>query len=257
MNLGLKGKKALITGASRGIGAAIAERLLEEGAETIIVSRGSNELFSTEKYLKNKFFDNCVYAEICDCTNTGSLELLKSKIINRWGQLDIVVANVGDGQSIQDAIPNDEQWKKTWENNFESALHTARTLLPMLQESKGCILFVSSITALEAFGAPVDYSTAKTAVTALAKNMARKVANEVRVNVIAPGNVFFEGGSWDKKIKSDPQLVKKIIKSTVPMNRFGLPMEIADAAIFLCSERAKFITGSVLVVDGGQTVGIF
>jgi len=174
-----------------------------------------------------------------------------------WGGIDIVVANVGDGQSVADPLPDDMQWNKTWETNFESSLYTARTFLPMLQESHGCLLFVSSIAAKEAFGAPVDYSTAKSAVTALAKNMARKLARNVRINVIAPGNVLFHGGSWDEKIKQNPQKVEKIIESTVPMNRFGTPEEIADGAVFLCSERAKFITGSVLVVDGGQTVGIF
>ena len=129
--------------------------------------------------------------------------------------------------------------------------------LPMLEKSCGVLLFISSIAGIEAFGAHTDYSTAKTAVIALAKNMARKLAKEVRVNVLAPGNVLFPGGSWDEKIKDDPSEVEKIIESTVPMNRFGMPEEIADAAVFLCSERAGFITGSVLVVDGGQTVRVF
>ncbi len=110
---------------------------------------------------------------------------------------------------------------------------------------------------MEAFGAPVDYATAKTAVAALAKNMARKLGQAVRINVLAPGNVWFSGGAWDEKIKQDSERVNKMIESTVPMNRFGTPDEMADAAVFLCSERASFITGSVLVVDGGQTVGVF
>ena len=127
----------------------------------------------------------------------------------------------------------------------------------MLEKSKGCFLFISSITGLEAFGAPTDYSTAKTAIIALAKNMARKLASEnIRVNVIAPGNVYFKGGSWDKKIQQGKKLVDEIIKSTVPMNRFATPQEIADCAVFLCSDRASFITGTTLVVDGGQTVGV-
>ena len=87
--------------------------------------------------------------------------------------------------------------------------------------------------------------------------MARKLAKQVRINVLAPGNIYFPGGSWDEKIKQDPEGVKKLIETTVPMNRFGTPEEMADAAVFLCSERAKFITGSVLTVDGGQTVGVF
>jgi len=257
MELGLEGKNVLVTGASRGIGAAIAHRFLDEGANVIIVSRGSEKLYKTEVHLRSLFGKERIKAEKCDCTDSKSLALLKVKIETLFGQLDIVINNIGDGRSVPDALPDDEQWKKTWNNNFESALQTTRTFLPMLQDSKGCLLFVSSITAMEAFGAPVDYSTAKTAVAALAKNMARKLASEVRVNVLAPGNVFFAGGVWDEKIKHDPVRVKNIIESTVPMNRFGTPDEMADAAIFLCSERATFITGSTLVVDGGQTVGIF
>ena len=184
-------------------------------------------------------------------------EVLSSFFRLKLIQLDIVVANIGDGRSVPDALPDADQWQKTWNNNFESTLHTARTFLPLLMQSNGCLLFISSITAMEAFGAPVDYSTAKTAVAALAKNMARKLAQDIRVNVLAPGNVFFPGGSWDEKIKQDARRVENIIESTVPMNRFGTPEEMADAAVFLCSERAKFITGSVMVVDGGQTVGVF
>ena len=88
-------------------------------------------------------------------------------------------------------------------------------------------------------------------------SLKNKLAERVRVNVIAPCNINFPGGSWDKKIKENPERVNQIIKSAVPMNCFGTPDEIADAAIFICSDRASFITGTGLVVDGGQTVGIF
>lgn len=256
MDLGLKNKRVLVTGASGGIGAAIAERFLEEGAKVIIVSRGSDKLFVTANKLQDKYNEACL-VDICDCTDQESLVFLRNKIEKKWAGLDVVIANIGDGRSVPDPLPDADQWKKTWDNNFESTLHTARTFLQMVQESKGCMLFVSSIAAMEAFGAPVDYSTAKTAVAALAKNMARKLAKEVRINVLAPGNVYFPGGSWDEKMKDNPEKVKDIIESTVPMNRFGTPEEMADAAVFLCSDRAKFITGSVLVVDGGQTVGVF
>lgn len=257
MELGLHNKWVLITGASRGIGAAMAKAFLQEESNVCIVSRGSDQLYKLESELQSIYGSNRIFAEKCDCVDVDSLSLLHDRICKKVKKLDIVVANIGDGRSVPDALPDAEHWEKTWNNNFESALYTAREFLPLLKQSKGCLLFVSSITAMEAFGAPVDYSTAKTAVAALAKNMARKLAKDIRINVLAPGNVFFPGGAWDEKIKQDSKRVENIIESTVPMNRFGTPEEMADAAVFLCSERAKFITGTVMVVDGGQTVGVF
>jgi 3-oxoacyl-[acyl-carrier protein] reductase len=258
MNLNLDNKKVLITGASRGIGLAIAESFLKEDAKTCIVSRGSRALFENEKKLQGVYGLDNIFACKCDCTIIESLNRLKDDVESKWNSLDIVIVNVGDGRSVVDALPDDEQWKKIWNSSFESALQTARTFLPMLKKSKGSLLFISSIAGMEAFGAPTDYSTAKTAIIALSKNMARKLASDnVRVNVIAPGNVYFEGGSWDDKIQKDKYLVDEIIKSKVPMNRFATPQEIADSAVFLCSDRASFITGATLVVDGGQTTGVF
>ena len=258
MDLNLNGKKVLITGASRGIGLAITETFLQEGAKTCLVSRGSSALSRNERKLQNDFGLKNIFTYKCDCSSIESLASLRREIGNKWGGLDIVVVNVGDGRSVSDALPDDEQWQKTWNSNFESALQTARTFLPMLEESQGVLLFISSIAGVEAFGAPTDYSTAKSAIIALSKNMARKLGHEgVRVNVIAPGNVYFKGGSWDEKIQQDKRRVDEIIKSTVPMNRFATPQEIADSAVFLCSGRASFITGATLVVDGGQTVGMF
>jgi 3-oxoacyl-[acyl-carrier protein] reductase len=255
MDLGLKGKNVVVTGASQGTGASIAYRFLEEGANVLLVSRGSDQLFKTESQYQAEFGKDRIKAAVCDCTKKQSLEELGQGIKQLLSSVDIVVANVGDGRSVPDPLPDEDHWKKTWDTNFESTLLTTRTFLPMLEKTMGTFLFVSSISGLEAFGAPVDYSTAKTAVVALAKNMARKLAMKIRINVLAPGNIYFPGGSWDEKIKQDPERVKNIIKTTVPMKRFGTPEEMADAAVFLCSERAKFITGSVLTVDGGQTVG--
>ena len=256
MDLNLGNKKVLITGASRGIGLAVAESFLQEGSKTCLVSRGSNALSKNEKKLQDAYGLKNTFAYKCDCTNVESLNSLKDEVEDRWSGLDIVIVNVGDGRSVPDALPDNEQWQQTWNSNFESALQTARTFLPMLKKSKGSLLFISSITGMEAFGAPTDYSTAKTAIIALAKNMARKLASDVRVNVIAPGNVYFEGGSWDEKIKQDNKRVDEIIKSTVPMNRFATPQEIADSAVFLCSDKASFITGATLVIDGGQTTRV-
>lgn len=256
MNLGLSGKLVLVTGGSRGIGAAIAESFLREGANVIIASRGSQNLYKVERFLQDKYPAQLVKAEKCDCADVTDLSKLLERISGHHQVLDCVIANVGDGASVPDAIPGDKEWQNTWGINFDSALYTARTFLPMLEESNGSLLFISSIAGIESIGAPVDYSTAKTAVISLASNMARKLGGRVRVNVIAPGNVLFAGGAWDKKYQDNPAQIEKLIQSTVPMKRFGSVQEVADAAVFLCSERASFVTGATLVVDGGQTVGI-
>ncbi len=257
MELGLTGKRVIVTGASRGIGAAIARQFLQEKAQVQLISRGSEQLYNTEDELQKLFGADKVKAQKCDCTDASALAELQRAVKKSWQGVDIVVANIGDGRSVTDPLPDDVQWQNTWNTNFESALLTARTFLPLLQQSKGCLLFISSIAGLEAIGAPVDYSTAKAALFALAKNISKKLAPDVRVNIIAPGNIFFPGGSWDEKIKQDAARVKTIVESTVPMKRFGSVEEIADSAIFLCSDRASFITGAVLIVDGGQTVGVF
>jgi 3-oxoacyl-[acyl-carrier protein] reductase len=256
MNLDLNNKKVLITGASRGIGLSIAKEFLGEKAKVCIVSRGSDDLYSNEEKLQRIFGEKNIFASRCDCSDIDSLNNLSTKIKETWGQLDIIVINVGDGQSVADSIPNDDDWKKNWNKNFESALQTVRTFLPMIKESNGVVLFISSIAGMEAIGAPTDYSTAKAAIIALAKNMSRKVAPIIRVNVISPGNVYFDGGSWDKKIKQDKKQINEMIKTNVPMNRFATPEDIASSAVFLCSDKASFITGATLVIDGGQTVGV-
>jgi 3-oxoacyl-[acyl-carrier protein] reductase len=255
VNLDLESKRVLITGASRGIGLAIAKGFLNEKSRTCIVSRGSTSLFDSEQELQRKFSSKNIFALKCDCTKIKSLEGLRDDLESKWGGLDIVVVNVGDGRSVVGSLPSNDDWQRTWDNNFESALHTARTFLPMLEKSKGVLLFISSIAGMEAFGAPTDYSTAKAAIIALSKNLARKLAPNIRVNVVAPGNVYFEGGAWDEKIKKNKEKINNIIETSVPLKRFAAPEEIADAVVFLCSDRSRFITGTTLVIDGGQSVG--
>jgi 3-oxoacyl-[acyl-carrier protein] reductase len=253
MDLKLAGKRVLITGASQGIGKSTALAFLKEGAIVAIVSRGKRKLDKFNKELLNLYDKSRFLTLQYDCSIESELLSLNKIIQREWGGVDIVIANVGDGRSVQEVIPDNNQWNATWSSNFESTLFTARVFLPMLDKSNGNLLFVSSIAGIEAFGAPVDYSTAKAAIIAFAKNISRKQTN-VRVNVVAPGNILCEGGSWEEKIKKNRNIVEQTIEDNVPMGRFGLPDEIADSILFLCSERASFITGSTLIVDGGQNL---
>ena len=252
MNLDLKDKIYLVTGASQGIGRAIAKGFLEEGAKVAIIARKELGVNQAVSEFIEEFGHGRILGLIGDCSDPSNLSERIKELEQTWGGLDGVIANVGDGRSVPDPVPKEKQWSQVWKTNFETALITTRICLPFLQESQGSLLYISSITGLSALGAPVDYSVAKTAVIALAQNLARKVAPRVRVNIIAPGNVFFSGGSWEEKVNSNPEAVESMLRNNVPLQRFGTPKEIADAAVFLCSPRASFITGSVLRVDGGQ-----
>lgn len=254
MDLGLSNKRVLVTGASRGIGLAIARGFINEGASVVLLARTVHPLAEAAVKLSTEHGSNRVLEITGDCADANSWSEVVSRIQSVWGGLDITVANVGDGRSVADTLPDEARFKLTWRTNFATAEQTARYTLPLLELSRGCLLFISSIAGLEAIGAPTDYSVAKAALIALSKQLARKLAPRVRVNCLAPGNIYFPGGSWEEKIQADRERVERQIEATVPMRRFGTPDEIADAAVFLCSDRARFITGACLVVDGGQTV---
>lgn len=255
MRLNLEKKRVLITGSSKGIGLAIARSFLDEGARVILTSKDICELEQAKLGLSNEFCGGNILIFVCDFTVEADIESLQKEIQASLGGLDILIANVGSGKSLPDPIPAQDHFNEVFGLNFNTAVSSARVFYPLLKETKGNIVFIGSIAGIEAFGAPTDYSVAKSAVIAFSKNLARKVAREgVRVNCIAPGNVFFTGGTWDEKIQQNAERVATLIENTVPMNRLGKPEEIADACLFLASERASFITGSLLCIDGGQTV---
>lgn len=255
MILNLKNKRVFVSGGSKGIGLAIVRGFLNEGARVALTSRNIESLELTYKNLKEEFQNSDILYFESDATDAQSTANVFDSIINEWKGLDIVISNVGDGRSTQEVLQSEEQFDRSLKINLKSAENVVREFLRTNSEKVGSICFISSITGLEAFGAPTDYSVAKAAVIALSKNLARKLAPGIRVNCIAPGNVYSPGGSWDEKIKLDPNRITSIIENTVPMKRFGTPDEIANVVLFLSSEKASFITGSCIVVDGGQTVG--
>lgn len=258
MNLALRTKRVLVTGSSRGIGLAIARAFLGEGAGVLLTARTKNALDTARESLKKEFPQQEILSAVCDFTSRARVHALSERVRKEWMGLDVLVCNVGSGKSLPDAVPPAPHFDRVFALNFGSAVNATRAFYALLKKNKGNILFVSSIAGIEAFGAPVDYSTAKTALLAFAKNIARKsAADGIRVNAVAPGNIFFEGSTWDEKMKADPGDVERLIHATVPMRKFGTLGDVADAALFLCSDRAAFITGACLIVDGGQTVTLF
>ncbi|HBF36351.1 MAG TPA: polyketide synthase [Firmicutes bacterium] len=258
MKLNLHEKRVLITGSSRGIGLAISEAFLEEGARVTLTSRHQSDLDQLKNTLSQRFVQSSILALACEFTDIERIRKLKEQINLTWKGLDILIINLGSGKSVSEPIPSIENFERIFQVNFDSAINTSREFYSLIKESRGSILFIASIAGVEVTGAPTDYSVAKSALIAYSKNLARKAARDgVRVNCIAPGNIYFDGGTWEEKVKADPERIQRLIETTVPLHRFGKPEEIAAAVAFLASERSSFTTGACLIIDGGQTARIF
>ena len=248
MDLKLNNKVALVTGSSRGIGKSIANSLLNEGCKIILNGKNSKLLKNTSKILGN----STSYI-VADVTKSSDCSKMIKKIIHDYGRLDILVCNVGDGTSALPGKENSKDWQTMFDINLQSATNVISAAKDELSKSKGSIICVSSIAGLNVLGAPIPYSAMKSALNTFVKCSARPLGQQnIRINAIAPGNIIFEGSVWQKKKKTNPSLVKKILTDEVSLHRFGKPDEIGDLAAFLSSPRSSFITGSVYVIDGGQ-----
>lgn len=246
MDLNLKGKTALITGSSKGIGKAIARSLHDEGCNIVLNSRNIDELNNVVKNFKNA---SCFAADV---TNPESCANLVKHVLEKWSHLDILVCNVGSGSSIPPGNENILEWKRVFDINFHSATNMVEAAKESLSKTQGTIVCISSIAGLEVLGAPITYSVSKAALNSYVKSISKPLAKQgIRINAIAPGNIFFEGSVWEKKLSENPDGVRKMLDEQVALHRFGRPEEIADFVTFLTS-RCTFATGEVFVLDGGQ-----
>jgi len=239
-------KVALVTGSSKGIGKSIARTLVENNYIVYINGRDSKDLENTAKELNNKV--KTIKADLSDDKN---IQEAIQNIIKNEKRLDLVVSNIGSGKSILGWDVSLKEYKRVFAINFFNAVSLANHSIEAMKNSGGHIIFMASIAGCETLGAPITYSSAKTALLSLAKGLSKDVAKfNIRVNSISPGNVMFEGSTWDTKIKNDKIFVETYIQNNVPLNTFATPQDIAKAVVFL--EESDFITGSNIVVDGGQ-----
>lgn len=249
---------AFVAGASRGIGLAVAQAFLDEGANVVITARGAPALEVARRQLTGSPGAGHVLGVQGDMTEPVEIERAIEATLSTFERLDAVVANVGSGtvRGGWDLVPDD--WWLALRTNLLGSMALATAALRRLSgRGGGSLTFVSSIAANEAIDAPIPYSAAKAALLSATKNLSRLVGRDgVRVNAVAPGNVLFPGGTWERKLEERREFFEQYVRTEVPLQRFGKADEIAHAVVFLASERASFITGACLVVDGGQTRSI-
>ena len=255
MDLGLKEKVAVVTGASRGLGKAMAMQLAAEGCKLVICARGEEALLAAQKEMI-RLHDVSVLARSADLTQPGEAEGLIEAAVREYGTVQLLINNAGGNRRGQFADLSDQDWEDILTLNLKMHLRTSRAAIPHMRErGGGAILFIGSIFGREAGGPGLSiYNTTKSALMSAAKIMALELAPDgIRVNTLAPGSIRFPGGSWDKRVRSDPEGMKAFIAENLPIGRFGTAEEIADVAAFLLSDRASLITGACLNVDGGQS----
>jgi|SaaInlStandDraft_5_1057022.scaffolds.fasta_scaffold67056_2 3-oxoacyl-[acyl-carrier protein] reductase len=249
MDLELKGKNALVTGSSKGIGFSIATLLHKEGCNVTINGRNRETLQNAFSSFKDR-----IHACTADVTKPEDCKMLVKETIKQWGSIDILVCNVGDGTSVEPGSENFEELERVFRNNFYSSVNVINSAKNELSKTHGSIACISSIAGIETLGAPVTYSISKAALNSYVKNMSKPLAKQgIRINAVVPGNVFFDGSVWEKKLSENPLAVENMLKNEVALQRFGRPEEIANAVVFLISEKSSFVTGSLFVIDGGQT----
>ena len=255
MKLNLQDKVVFVSGASRGIGFAIAKGFCGEGAKVVVSGRKADSLEAAGALLAAERPQGKVHLYRGDLCEEVCVEDAIRETIAVFGDIDIVIANVGSGEAQSGWEIPEEHWESVLRVNLMSGVHLAKASLPyLIKKNCGSIVFVASIAGLEAIGAPLPYAAAKAAILSAMKSLSRLAGTHgVRVNAVAPGNIFFPGGRWEEKLANDRENIMSSIHRDVSLRRFGSPEEVADSVMFLASERASFVTGACLVVDGGQT----
>lgn len=253
MDLGLRGKAALITGGSRGLGRQMALALAAEGCDIFICARGEERLNQTLAELRAL---GVTAAGIpADVTRPEDAPRIYQGAVEALGKVDILINNAGGARGSTFLETTDAQWYETFELNLFGAIRLTRLALPaMIERRWGRVIFTSSIYGRE-FGGNPTYQVVKAALISLSKNLARHLApTGVTVNCIAPGSIIFPGGSWQRRADTlGPEWERDFIERNLPMGRFGRPEEIAAVVVYLCSEPASLWTGTAVNVDGGQS----
>src|SRR5258708_30765513 len=259
MDLNLRGKVVVLTGASVGIGLAVAEAFAAEGAKLLLAARQEDRLTEAATRIAREFGVSAVPVA-CDVATAAGVDKIVAAARENFGGADILFNNAGTGsnETIMDAP--DEKWLAYWDLHVMAAVRLARGLVPMMKErGGGAILNNASICATQPLGYEPIYNVTKAALMMLSKNMANEfIKDNIRVNTINPGLVLTpdwiktakqltqdSGGDWEGHLQ-------QVADEHVPIRSFASPTELADFIVFLCSQRASYSVGSTYFVDGGM-----
>lgn len=242
-------KTAIVTGGGSGIGLAITEKFTENGITTIIVGRDESKLSAA----KEKLGELCI-PMVCNLSDLSTIPALVQKIKDRFGAIDILVNNAGINQKKEFTEVTDEEFQRVLLTNVTAVFSLSREVVKMmLQNGSGTIINISSMSSQYGIPKVIAYTASKSAIEGMTKAMATELSPKgIRINCIAPG--FIATDMSAKALNSDPERKGKALGRT-PMGFLGQPSDIGDAALFLASDAAKYITGTVLRVDGGNASG--
>lgn len=247
MNIHFKNKLILVTGSSKGLGYNIAKTFLSLGA-TVIMNSRANKFNNPDNLDEKKFF---YYS--ADISDLNQAKELLNKIISKHGKIDNIICNVGDGKPTIYKQNSSDEIKDMLSKNLFTTVNIVSIANEYMNPDFSSIVCISSICGFEVLGAPAGYNVSKAALNMYIKSISKFISQfNIRINGIAPGNILFNGSTWDNKIKDNKLKVMNMINKEVALKKFGTPHDISNFVIFLSSDYASFATGEIFVVDGGQ-----